>query len=88
MLSNVTHYLRVSDRSDNEFALFRSSNSTHKGIIYPGDKKIAMIIDYYVDDAIHTHELSVFDKKVVARLFISGEFIKTEEVLVKKITNF
>lgn len=85
---NVTYWLKVTDRSDNEFTLFRSSNITHKGIIYPQDKKVAMIIDYYIDNAIYQQVQTLFDKNVVAHLFINSELVKEEKILVKKIQNF
>lgn len=86
--ANVSHFLKVENRSDNEYTLFRSSNNTHKGIIYPGDKKVAMIIDYYIDDTIYHREQTVLDNKVVASLFINNEYVKTEEIPVKNIQRF
>ena len=85
---NVTHFLKVPNRSDNEYTLLRSSNDTHKSIIYPGDKKVAMIIDYYMDSNIYHNGNNILNKNVVACLFINGEIIKTEEILVKKIQRF
>ena len=86
--SNTTYALRVPDRSDGERTLFRGSNETRGGAIYPGDTKLAMTVDYRVDSAIFGDQRGLFDQKVTATAYVHGELAANAERLVKEIQIF
>lgn len=84
----VTYHLKVTERSDSEQTLFRSTHQTHNGIIYPGDSKLILSIDYYVDDAIYSKLHDLFSKKILATAYVHGELSATSEKTFSNLQNF
>lgn len=86
--SSMVHALRVPDRSDEKRTLFRASQETNGGPIYPKDTKPAMTVDYRVDDALFWDPRGLFDEKVTATAYVHGELVATAERVVKDIQVF
>jgi len=59
----------VRDRSTRDVAFFRIN---HREEIYPGDTKLVMSVDYYVDQEIYFHSGDLFDRPVRATLYRPG----------------
>jgi len=70
---SVTYALAVQERSDHISTLFRSNQDTHPGVIYPGDKKTVMSIDYYIDTNIFRTRQDLFQNKVSAISYVHGQ---------------
>jgi hypothetical protein len=83
-----TYFLRVSNRSDEDSTLFRASQETHPGAIYPEDRKLVMTVDYHVDHAIYWKERGLFDKEVTAKAYVHGELAATAERVVRELQIF
>lgn len=75
--THTTHYLKVAERSDQIQSLFRSSDKTHGGAIYPGDEKLALVLDYHVDHAIYSRKAEWEELMVTARVFAAGQVSET-----------
>jgi hypothetical protein len=80
--------LRVPGRSDEEHTLFRATQDTHPDPIYPGDVKLAMTIDYRVDNKMFCDLRGLFDEKVTAIAYIHGGLAATTERVVRELQNF
>lgn len=81
------YVLRVAARSDRVQCLFRSSDKTHGGTIYPGDERIALIIDYHVNHTIYSRKGEWQDLVVTAQAYVDGEVSETR-CLAKDIQVF
>jgi hypothetical protein len=64
--------LYVRDRSTRDVAFFRVSSINHREEIYPGDTKLVMSVDYYMDDDIHRHGCDLFEQLVRVTLYRPG----------------
>jgi len=85
---SVTYALDVPDRTDHISTLFRSSQNTHPGVIYPGDKKIVMSIDYYIDTNIYRMRQDLFQNKVIAKSYVHGKQVANVEKKVSDLQIF
>ena len=85
---NVTHHLRVPERSDRDRSLFRVTQDNHRGAIYPGDKKIVMTIDYMMDSLIFYEKRGLFDQRVTAIAYVHGELAATTEKVFRELQCF
>jgi hypothetical protein len=79
---------RVPERSNAEQTLFRGTQKTHGGVIYPGDTRLALTIDYYVDGALFHDLRGLFDERVTAVAYVHGEIAATAEKVVRDIQIF
>jgi hypothetical protein len=79
---------RVPERSSAEQTLFRGTQKTHGGVIYPGDTKLVMTVDYYLDGAIFRDLRGWFDERVTAIAYVHGEIAATAEKVVRDIQMF
>jgi hypothetical protein len=79
---------RVPERSNAEQTLFRGTQKTYGGAIYPGDTKLVMTVDYYVDGALYRDLRGLFDERVTAIAYIHGEIAATAEKVVREIQMF
>ncbi|MBI1895292.1 MAG: hypothetical protein HYZ57_10495 [Acidobacteria bacterium] len=66
----------------------RGTPKTHGGVIYPGDTRLALTIDYYVDDALYHDLRGLFDERVTATAYVHGEIAATAEKIVRDIQIF
>jgi hypothetical protein len=78
---------RVSGRSDEKQTLFRAAYDSTGGVIYPGDTRLVMALDYHMDHAIFRDLRGLFDEKVIATANIYGEITAIERV-VRDLQNF
>ena len=85
---NVTYGSRVPDRSDGDSTLFRATQDTHPGAIYPDDTKIVMTIDYMMDHQIFYDRRGLFDQRVTAIAYVHGEHAATGEKVVQDLQCF
>lgn len=85
---SVTYHLNVPERSDSEQSLFRSTNKTHAGVIYPGDSKLVLSMDYYIDDAIYSKMHHKFSQKIIATAYVHGELSATSEKTISSLQDF
>ena len=85
---NVTYSLAIPDRSDQDRTLFRATNDTHPGAIFPGDSKQVMLIDYHVDHDIFEGHSNVFDQYISAVAYVDGEIGATVRQLVSDLNVF
>jgi len=85
---NVTYAIAVPDRSDQDRTLFRATNNTHPGTIFPGDSKQVMSIDYHVDHDIFEGHSNVFDQYISAVAFVDGKVGVTVRKLVSDLNVF
>jgi hypothetical protein len=86
--SNVTYPLKVDERSDHVRSLFRSSDKTHGSPIYPGDSKLVLALEYYVDNEIFQNKGDIFEQKVAATAYVHGELAATNECSFRELQNF
>jgi len=84
----VIYTPRVAERSNENQTLFRATQDTHGGPIYPGDTNVIMAIDYHVDDATFRDLRGLFEEKVSAIAYIHGEVADTTERVVRELQNF
>jgi len=84
----VIYAIRVPERSNENQSLFRATQDTHGGPIYPGDSKLVMAVDYHVDVAISRDLRGLFDQKVSTIAYIHGEVAATTERVVRELQNF
>lgn len=85
---STTFAAKVSERSNADETLFRGTQKTHGGPIYPGDTKLVMSVDYHVDGAIFNDLRGLFDKCVTATAYVHGEVAATAERVVRDIQIF
>lgn len=85
---SVTFALEVPDRSDDKITFFRSSQETHNGVIYPGDEKLVMTIDYYVDLNIFRMRQDLFQNKVSAISYVHDQKVANVEKSVSDLHIF
>lgn len=85
--AHTDYILRVTERSNRAQCLFRSSDKTHGGAIYPGDERIALVLDYHVNSAIYSRKGEWQDLVVTARAYVEGEVSETS-CLAKDIQVF
>jgi len=71
--AHTTYAQRVPERSTRVETLFRSSEASHGGAIYPGDERIALTVDYHVNDAIYSRQNKWMDLPVTARVYVEGK---------------
>lgn len=79
---------RVPERSNWQQTLFRGTQKTRGGAIYPGDTRLVLTIDYYVDDALYEDLRGLFDECVTAIAYVHGEIATTAERFVRDIQIF
>lgn len=85
---SARYALAVPERSDHKDTLFRSSQETLPGVIYPGDEKTVMTIDYYIDSNIYRLRWDLFQGKARAISFIGGQQVASAEKSVSELQNF
>lgn len=85
---NTTYASKIDKRSNEDYSLFRSSNKTHSGSILPNDSKLALSLDYYIDNIIFFRRNELLDKRVTVTLYIDGKFSKKEERNIRELQSF
>jgi hypothetical protein len=85
---SVTYALAVPERTDHVYTHFRSSQDTHPGVIFPGDKKLVLSIDYYVDTNIYRMRQDLFQNKVNAISYVQGQQVANVEKNVTDLQIF
>lgn len=85
---NVAQVLRVPGRNDQEQTLLRATQDTHPGVVYPGDTKLAMIIDYRVDGDIYENQRGLFEQRVSAVAYVNEEIGAVAERAVSDLNIF
>ena len=83
----VVYSLAIPDRSDDQRTLFRSTQDTHKGPIYPGDKRLTMSIDYRIDEELY-YRGGLLDQVVTATAYVHGTRGAVATKQVKDINRF
>jgi hypothetical protein len=83
----VKQFLKIPDRSDDAYTFLRATQDTHRGPIYPGDRKLVMSIDYRVNTNVFGHS-TVFDQIVKATAYIGGEISATKEERAGALVSF
>lgn len=81
---NVTHTRRVSERSDEEWTLLRATHDA----VYPGDTKLAMTVDYRIDQEIFMNQRGLFNQSVTAVAYVNGEVGAKAEQNVRDLQIF
>jgi len=64
--------LYVRDRSTLTTAFFRVSDRNHSAPIFPGDEKVVMSVQYFVDHEVFWSRGNLFEQPVRATLFRPG----------------
>jgi len=80
----------VESRSDQGTAFFRvTSSKHHSGVsIYPGDKKIILTVDYFMDHDIYFRRGDLFSYPVRATLYLPGQYPIITNKLFKDLQDF
>jgi hypothetical protein len=86
---SVKYSRAVASRSDEKETLFRSSQNSHPGVIYPGDHKLVLTIDYRMNDDIYWNHQEVYKQTVKATAYVHDEKVATlEKDMEPEILNF
>jgi hypothetical protein len=88
LLLPVTYAFRVDSRSDRQRSLFRTSQDSHRGSIYPGDTKLALTVDYVVDERTFAKRATLFKQSVVAAAYAHGQQVATANKVVEDLQHF
>ena len=84
----VTYTLKLPENSDIVYSLLRSTHNTHPGIICPGDNKIIMALEYYVDTNIYLMRRVLFRYKVTATCYVHEHRVGIAERTVNDLHIF
>ncbi|MBU4566175.1 MAG: hypothetical protein KMY53_05095 [Desulfarculus sp.] len=84
------HRLYISDRSTRETAFFRvaSQSDYPEDVIYPGDPKVVITVNYFITNDIYMSRGTLLDTPVKATLYIQGHDPITDERPLKELQNF
>jgi hypothetical protein len=82
------YFLAVADRSNAERTLFRSTHETHKGPIYPRDRRVVASIDYRIDSRLYHNDRGVLGSEVTATAFAHDELAATVTKTVQDLNRF
>jgi hypothetical protein len=89
LLESSIHFAaRVPERSNAEETLLRGTQKTHGGTVYPGDTRLVMTVDYYVDNKMYYNLRGLFNKSVIATAYVHGEIAATLDKVVREIQVF
>ena len=81
-------FLAVADRSNAERTLFRSTHETHKGPIFPGDRRVVASIDYRIDFRLFHNDRGVLGSDVTATAYAHDEQAATVTKAVHDLNRF
>ncbi len=89
LLEPTTNYARrVPKRSGPDRTLMRVTQDNHPGVIHPGDTKLAMVVDYRVDNQLFMDLRGLFDQSVTAIAYVHDEVAATAEQVVRDLQCF
>ena len=69
----VSYHLRVAERSDEEYSLFRSTQETHRKSIYPGDRLLVLDTDWCPPERDSQEAGRSRGRQVLATAYLHGQ---------------
>jgi hypothetical protein len=88
LLEPQVRLLEVRERSDANRTFLRSTKETHQGVIYPGDTKLVMSLDYRIDDELYRSRGNLFDQLITATAYMGGTVAARTQRPVRELQNF
>lgn len=80
--------LRVPERSNAQTTLFRSTADKFKSPLYPGDSRLVLSVEYFIDSRLFWDQQELFDESITAVAYVDGEQGPTTSVPVRTMQNF
>ena len=88
LLEPQRRLLEVPERNDSSHTFLRSTQITHPGLIYPGDTKVVMGIDYRIDNDLYTSRGDLFDHLITATAYVDGMVAASVKTPVREFQKF